>query len=762
MPKGSGRPSKVVTHRSGVPLCARAGSLGHTGWSVAILLLCCFALSASGGAQTTRPPGYEDRRIVEAIILGEGESIELDGFLDEASWARAIPAGDFVQEDPANGSPATEATEVRVVYGGTSLYLGILCLDSDPTALLGNQMQRDQPLEADDRFMWAMDPFLDERSGYFFEINPSGAMGDGLISVSAGGGFRANKAWDGIWTARVRRTDIGWQAEIEIPFATLNFDPNASAWGVNFQRTVRRKNEESRWNGYSRNQGLMQMSTAGLLVGLEDVDQGLGLDLKPYLAGGITDRPMLGASRAYRGDAGFDLSYSVTPELRAKFTLNTDFAEIEVDDRRVNLTRFPLRFPEKRDFFLDGSNFFDLSTAGVTPFFSRRIGLDTDGNPQRIVYGVKLTGKVGAQDIGVLQVRTADSGNISGEDFSVVRLKRPFWTESHVAMIYTRRAGLATGAAVRQTAGAEVRLATSRLRGDRNLSLTGFYFWNSTPERIGHGAARGFRLHYPNDTWQLNLSVRELQDNFNPAVGFTPRRGFRRANPEAFFAPRPVDHPWIRRFRFGSDAQFLMDTKNRLVTRIFDVTVFEMELHSQDTFLFKAVPSFERLERDFEISPGVVLFEDAKYNFTRYRVEIDSADRRKVSASTVLEWGHFFSGTRREFSLDVGIRPRPGLFASVGGEFNRVELPEGNFSTSLVRSEINTQFGPWVSLANRLQYDTVSRNIGWQARFRWILKPGNDIFVVLNQNWVDNPLLPDRIQTLNRQLSSKLVFTRRF
>ena len=729
---------------------------------VAILLLFGSVLAATAFGQVDVPRGYEDRRVVEAILLAESESIDLDGWLDEAVWERAIPATDFLQQDPDNGKPATEATEVRVVYGPTGLYLGILCLDSDSGALLGNQMQRDQPFEADDRFMWALDPFLDERSGYYFEINPSGAMGDGLINLSGGGGFRANKAWDGIWTARVRRTDIGWQAEVEIPFATVNFDPNAPAWGANFQRTVRRKNEESRWNGYSRNQGLMQMSTAGLVVGLEEIDQGLGLDLKPYLAGKITDTPMSGADRAYRGDAGFDLFYNVTPELRANFTLNTDFAETEVDDRRVNLTRFPLRFPEKRDFFLDGSNFFDFSATGVTPFFSRRIGLDAEGNPQRIAYGVKLTGQAGAHDIGVLQVRTADSGNIPGEDFSVVRLKRRFLSESHVATMYTRRAEAGTGAAVLHTAGAELHLSTSRFLGDRNLSLTGFYLWNNTPEGGGLGGARGFRVHYPNDTWLFQLSVRELQENFNPAVGFTPRRGFRRANPEAFFAPRPADHPWIRRFRFGSDSQFLMDTRNRLVTRVFDVTLFEMELHSQDTLLFKAAPSRERLERDFQINPGIVLPKGTEYDFTRYSVAINTADRRKLAASAELEWGNFFSGTRREFSLDLRIRPRPGFFASVSGEFNRVELAEGNFSTSLLRSEVNTQFGPWVSLANRLQYDTVSRILGWQARFCWILKPGNDIFVVLNQNWIDDPLRSDRLQTLNRQVSSKLVFTHRF
>ena len=752
----------MILRSPGPLLCAMARTFRHTALPCATFLLVFSALGATASAQIDVPLGYEDRRIVEAILLDENESIDMDGWLDEAVWERAVPAAGFIQQEPDNGAPATQATEVRVVYGRKSLYLGILCLDSDSDALLGNQMQRDQPLEADDRFMWSLDPFLDERSGYFFEINPSGAMGDGLINASAGGGFRANKAWDGIWTARVRRTDIGWQAEIEIPFATVNFDPDADAWGANFQRTVRRKNEESRWNGYSRNQGLMEMSTAGLVIGLEEIDQGLGLDLKPYVAGGFTDTPASGEPRTYQGDAGFDLFYNVTPELRANFTLNTDFAETEVDDRRVNLTRFPLRFPEKRDFFLDGSNFFDFSATGVTPFFSRRIGLGADGEPQRIVYGLKLTGQVGAQDIGVLHVRTDDSGSLAGEDFSVFRLKRRFFSESHVAALYTRRAEQGTGVPVLHTAGAEIHLATSRFRGDKNLSLTGFYLWNNTPQGGGRGAAKGFRIHYPNDTWLFQLSVRELQENFDPAVGFTPRSGFRRANPELFFAPRPRDHPWIRRFRFGSDSQFLMDTKNQMVTRIFDLTVFEMELHSEDTVVFRVSPSFERLERDFEISPGVILFEGTSYDFTRYRVEIDTADRRPVAASAVLEWGRFFSGTRREFSLDLGIRPRPGLFARVGGEFNRVELPEGSFSTSLLQSELNTQFGPWVSLSNRFQYDTVSRVLGWQSRFRWILKPGNDIFVVFNQNWVDEPFTPGGIQTLNRQLSSKLVFTRRF
>ena len=269
---------------------ALAGSIG-------VLLV---ALPAPGDDDLE---GFEDRRVVRALRLLPDEVIDLDGHLDDAVWDRAEPATDFLQQEPDNGAPSTERTEVRLAFDSGRLYIGVRCLDSEPDQLLGNQMQRDAPFSADDRFMWSLDTYLDERSGYFFEINPSGAMGDGLINTAEFGGF-ANKAWDGIWTARVRRTAVGWTAEIEIPFATLNFDPEAPAWGANFQRTIRRKNEESRWNGYSRNQGLTQMSTAGLIVGLEDISQGVGLDVKPYLVGGFSESPIEDRPRAYTGGRG--------------------------------------------------------------------------------------------------------------------------------------------------------------------------------------------------------------------------------------------------------------------------------------------------------------------------------------------------------------------------------------------------------------------------------------------------------------------------
>ncbi len=440
--------------------------------------------------------GFEGRRVMAAARLEPGESIELDGRLDEVAWGRAEPATDFIQIDPDNGDSATEPTEVYILFSENSMYMGVVLYDSEPAQLRGNTMQRDATLGADDRFMWVFDTYLDERTGYFFEMNPSGAMGDQLIGGGGGGfgggggGFRGGggggfggggRAWNGIWDAQVRRSEIGWVLEIEMPFRTLNFDPNAQAWGINFQRTVRRKNEETIWNGYQRTSGgLRRMSNAGLIVGLSEISQGVGLDVVPYTTGRARSTPSLpGTDASYTGDAGVDFVYNVTPSLRANFTVNTDFAETEVDDRQVNLTRFSLRFPEKRAFFLEGSNFFSLSGFGDA-FFSRSIGLN-EGAPQRIDYGGKLTGQIGAQNIGVLQVRTGQEGDRLGEDFTVFRVKRRFLSESHFGLLYTRRTAregqvtdptITTGPAL-QTLGFDLSFEHAPLHGQQEPLLLG-------------------------------------------------------------------------------------------------------------------------------------------------------------------------------------------------------------------------------------------------------------------------------------------------
>src|ERR1051326_1452561 len=333
--------------------------------------------AAAAGAQSTAVTSDAARRLL-ALRLEPDEHIAIDGHLSEDAWTRGQVATDFRQQDPENGEPATEQTEVRVVYNSKRIVIGVRCRDSEPSHLFGNQMQRDQTLDADDRFMLAIDTYSDGRSGYYFEINVAGAMGDGL--VLPGTGINVNRSWDGIWLAHVQRDDQGWTAEIEIPLNTINFNVRDTSWGINFQRTIRRKAEETMWSGCARNQGLTYMTAAGRLDGLYGLTQGIGIDIVPYLNANTSAAPGRGSTSSVQKMAtGGDIIYNPTPGLRGNVSINTDFAETEVDQRQVNLTRFPLLFPEKRAFFLEGASLFDFGRDPINPlypFFSRRIGLD--------------------------------------------------------------------------------------------------------------------------------------------------------------------------------------------------------------------------------------------------------------------------------------------------------------------------------------------------------------------------------------------------
>jgi hypothetical protein len=739
-------------------------------------------------------------RSVVAVRLAADEQIQVDGLLDDAAWRRGAPADEFLQREPATGTPATERTEVRVIYDERRVVIGVSLHDSEPAAILQNQMQRDGSFDADDSFAWIIDSFLDGRTGYFFEINPAGAMGDGLVTLSTGGGGGGgggeggsiNRSWDGIWMARVRRTPAGWSAEIEIPFKTLNFNPDLTAWGMNFRRTVRRKNEESLWAGHALNQGLTRVVNAGRLEGLTGISQGVGLDLKPYAVGHVSASPATGRSDAATdGNIGLDAFYKITPALQVNLSVNTDFAETEVDERRVNLTRFPLFFEEKRDFFLEGSSYFDFGRmpgTAVTPFFSRHIGRDARGQAQRIDVGTKLTGRVGAFDVGVLQVRTAgdrDEDRI-GEDFTVARVRRRMFEQSYIGAHYTRRA--ARGGADRQTAGLDVSFGTSRFRGDQNLDFSAFYLWTDPPSHgfgaagppsHGSGAAGppspgfgeesdgssgfGAALRYPNDPWTASFSAFELQPGYDPALGFVERRGIRQYQPEFEWSPRLDGHRWIRSIDVGLEANIQTDVDNTLLTRELELTVLQINPHDGARYQFRVVPQFERLDEDFEISDGVVLPAGGIYRFTRYQVDAETPEHLVASVGSEIEWGDFFSGRRRDIAVRVDVRPRRGIALSAEAERSFLDLAEGSFTADVYRADASTQFSPWVSLANRLQYDSVSRELGWQVRFRWIRRPGNDIYFVYTHNWQE---LFDsgrrRLSTLDNRLASKVVYTLRF
>jgi hypothetical protein len=746
--------------------------ISRFGIHVLICALGALTLPALAGAQELAVEGQDlingvPRRQIQVARVDGGERIVLDGRLDEGVWKRAAPAKDFVQIDPQNGTPATEPTEVRIAISEDAFYMGVTAFDSEPDKWLGYQRRRDEFLPADDRFMWRIDTFLDERSGYFFEMNPSGLMADAVFGVNG-----MNRAWDGIWNARVHHSEIGWTIEIEIPFRTLNFNPNNDTWGINFQRTVRRKNEDSIWMGWARNQGLDRMTNAGHVKGIRDVSQGKGLDIKPYGLLSTESVPSSGRTGWLRDEAaGVDLFYNPTPGLRANLTVNTDFAQTEVDQRQVNLTRFSLFFPERRDFFLDGATFFDFaSTSGngqgteqVQPFFSRRIGLSADARPQRVDYGTKFTGIAGGHDIGFLHVRTGedDEKGFVPEDFTAARVKRRLLQQSYVGALFTNRLSHDAGAAASQTLGADFRLATSRFRGNQNLNFSGWFLHARRLTVATRRSAYGLNLDYPNDRWYGGFNAREVQGNFDPEVGFVTRRNYRRFNQFVGFGPRPRNSRVVRRVQMSGGLELFTDLHNNLLERNVNLTLLNMQFQSQDQFALEASRNFERLDLPFPITPAITLPLGAQYSFARVAVSGQTANRRTLALNGRFETGGFYSGSRRQTVAGLTVRARPGYIFSFNGEWNHVDLAEGLFSSNVFRVIADSQFSPFMAVVNNVQYDTVSRVMGWQSRYRWIMRPGNDLYLVYTHNWLDDPVAR-RLVSMDRKFASKVLYTHRF
>jgi len=577
----------------------------------------------------------------------------------------------------------------------------------------------------------------------------------------------------------VRRNEIGWTLEIEIPFRTLNFNPDNDVWGINFQRVVSRKSEQSIWIGWARNQGLRRMTNAGVLTGLRDMTQGHGLDIKPYgLVSSLASPGRGQPAMTTDASAGLDLFYNPTPLLRTNFTVNTDFAQTEVDQRQVNLTRYSLFFPEQRDFFLDGATFFDFagdSGGGgnmygpvergneerLIPFFSRRIGLSAEATPQKIDFGTKVTGQIGAQDVGLLHVRTGEENGFASEDFTVARVKRRVLQQSYIGGLYTRRDPRLADAGTTHMVGLDARLATSTFLRDQNLEGSGWFLYNNQPGSSGGNSAFGASLLYPNDLWNARVDATEVQENFDSAIGFVSRRAYRQYSQAVEFGPRPANHRYVRQVTVGGRVDTLTDLNNGLLKRNIIVQPAQVQFHSQDNFRLTFFRRYERLDTPFAITREITLPLGAVYTFHRYRLFVSTANRRRLAVNSSIEVGQFYSGTRTEQQVGVAVHARPGLFFFLTGQWNGVKLSEGHFTTRLYRIAGETHLSPFIAVTNTIQYDSQSSVLGWQSRFRWIMTPGSDLYVVYTHNWQDDPLF-DRFSTLDNRLASKVLYTYRF
>lgn len=731
--------------------------------SVVLLAAAFWGSAPSLSAQDSGPD-------LQALRMGADEEVDMDGFLAEGAWGRAVAIDDFRQEEPVEGGEPTERTEIRVLFDDDALYIGAMVFDH-PDSILAYQKRRDAGLGTDDRFMWILDTFRDGRTGYFFEINAAGLMGDGLLG-SGGGGFGVNKSWDGIWEARTARVDDGWSAEIRIPFATLNFNPDADSWGINFQRTIRRRNEEMRWRGWRRDQSLTSPVFAGRLVGLEGLSQGVGLEVTPYAVQNWRTILADEDPTTFPGDVGVDVGYSVTPSLRAAVSINTDFAEVEVDQRRVNLTRFPQRFPEQRDFFLEGSGVYSFaSRSGPSPYFSRRIGLE-GGQPVPITYAARLGGQAGRYELGFLQVATGEDHGVPSEDFTVARVKRGIFEQSSLGAIYTRRATSPDSAGFvpedRHTAGMDLDFSTRNFAGGKNLETEAFVVWNSNPDpEVDRStrdlAAWGFRFNYPNDVWQAHLSYREFGAAYDPAVGFVTRNDLRRVEPRVAWAPRP-SIAWIRQLQFSAQFRYMEGlTLGDVQEREWDLGLLQVNFESGDFVQLSTRRTYESLDREFDVAEDIPILA-GEYTNWETSLNFRSAGARQVSVNGRLSRGGFWDGDRQSYQAEVAFRPVPGISVSGEYELNRVQLPRGDFDTNLARLNGGWDVSPWASVTSSLQYDDQSDIVGLFALGRWIVKPGNELYLVYTHNWrrtLDDPLDREFV-TLTRGGSIKVTYTWRW
>lgn len=679
------------------------------------------------------------------------ERLAVDGRLNESMWAAAPAIDGLTQTDPAEGRPATSRTVVRVLASRTAIAIGVVCDDPDPSRIVSYSVRRDAALESEDHVRVVLGPFLDGRSGYVFAVNPSGARYDALIEP---GGESENPDWDAIWEAAAARTDTGWSAELLIPIQSLAFKPGLHEWHFNVERRIQRLLEVDRWTSAARQYQVTQTSRAGLLTDLPDFNLGLGLMVRPAVAAGA-GRP--GPDARVDGDfhPSVDLTQRVGANVLGSATVNTDFAETEVDTRRTNLTRFPLFFPEKRTFFLEGSDIFAFGLglgSDVLPYFSRRIGLVQDSEIP-ILAGTKVNGRIGATSFGGLVVHAGRKRGIvdSRETVGVARVKRNLWQESWIGAIATL--GDPLGRTGSWVAGGDFTYATSHFRRDKNLMAGIWGLTSGRPDLGGNGTAQGFKLDYPNDLWDMSLTYKRIGRNFEPSLGFVPRPGVQLWNVGIDHSPRFAHGP-IRQMFFEFEPSLVTDLAGGWESYRLFMAPINWRLRSGDRVEFNVNPTGERLTEAFDVANGVII-PAGTYQWRRYRLELGTAQKRRLYAQLTWWFGGFYNGLLDQVQWTGAWNPTSLVTIEFTGERNIGRLATGRFTQTVSGTRLRLNVSSDLSIASYVQYDTESRLVGTNTRLRWTLRPAADLFVVYNHN-VRSTL--DRWRLDSNQLLAKLQY----
>jgi hypothetical protein len=658
--------------------------------------------------------------------------IVIDGRFDEESWSSAPIISELIQRDPNEGAPATERTEIRILFDNRKLYFAVYCFDSNPSGIVATELRRDDDLETDDSFEIMIDTFHDHRNGYRFRVNALGTMRDEAVT---GEGQARNENWDENWETSGRITEDGWLAEIAIPFKAMRFastNGTPTEWGINFHRTVMRKNEELFWSGFRRGYTFTRISGAGHLVGLSDME-GFQYRVKSYVNGGAFQTP---ADTSYKGKVGIDdIKYMLTPDLALDVTINPDFAQADVDQAQVNLSRFSLFFPEKREFFQEGAGTFSFGGGGfgndLVLFHSRRIGLSDDRLEIPIMGGVKITGKQGPLEVGVLNMQTRPAYNLAGQNFSAARLKANILGRSFVGGMLTRNTGSPLGGD-NIAAGFDSYFNFYRyLTINASLAKT-----DSTGLDEKDWSYRG-RVAWASDRFDINLARLRIEENFRPEMGFVGRAepgwtGVERTQGSFGYNPRPGG-TLIRQFGMSTSFDYITNQEGYLDTRDLGVG-FSTTFQAGDIVSVDLSRNFERLVEPFRIRGGGGTVPIGDYRFNQFSTSYTGHRGRRISGGVTFSRGGFFDGTITTVSLEPSFRPNANLSVIPSFEWNRIERHGSAFITREVNTEINYALNHQWLTRTAVTMNSQDRQVLLNARLNYIFRPGDDLFVVYSED----------------------------
>lgn len=691
-----------------------------------------------GAAAQDARPSITAARVQEAPAL-DGD------VLGDPIWREASPASTFWQEQPDEGQPASERTEVRVVYTASTLYVGVVNYDRAPHEIIVSDARRDAPLDNTDSFQIILDTFRDGLNGFVFGTNPAGIEYDGQVTnegqgggglgpgqrqqAGSGSGFNVN--WDGAWEVQSRINEIGWSAEFAIPFRTLRFrSGDNQTWGVNFQRNIRRRNELAYWAPIPRQYSLYRLSLAGALSGLE-TPVVRNLKATPFVLGNLVQSGVRPVDPELDRHGGIDLKYSMTPSLVLDGTVNTDFAQVEIDDQQVNLDRFDLFFPEKRPFFLENAGLFAVGNPGeVDLFFSRRIGIGPDGEQIPIRGGVRLSGKAGQYNLGLLNMQTGDTAGgaspLSGANFSVLRVSRDLPNRSSLGGLFVNRTGVGS------LAGRNDHNRTYAVDGKigirQHTVISSFAARTETPDVTQGDHAYNLRSRTSVPRFDFSVGYQEVGAGFNPEVGFLSRRGYRKPDVSLMTRFRPENFMHLQELRPHTSYRAFYGFDGLLESMFWHVDNHWQFRNSAEIHTGVNVTE-EGVRRAFEISPGVVV-PAGSYSHREAQLVFLTNEGAPFSLNTQIRMGGFFGGHRVAVSPTLRMRAGETLTTEVGYQRNDIDLPGGQFTTNLLRTRVSYAFNTRTFVQSLVQYNDRADLWSVNLRFGWLQAANTGLFVV--------------------------------